>query len=155
MNIHDLDGRLYFGNQKQIAVLKALQEGWPACSECGDIHPPGELAGAGLCNRCWFIAEEAITAGDGEQAPDVVLKFRKGNKIPYRQNFESFTGIPSGIEFSVEWITDQSVKLAAPGYGKVSNAGYGNGPLYAHGPWVLRRARKANARKVAEEAVSP
>ena len=70
------------------------------------------------------------------------MKFRKGNKIRYGQDFRIFVGLPSGIDFDVELFGDGRFELTADGYGKHGHDGaYGNGALCVYGLTVSQKKR--------------
>lgn len=59
------------------------------------------------------------------------IRFPKGNRIPYGQDFSMKRGIPSDVEFTVVLILeteDHRFQLRGPGYGEKDN--YGNGAIY-------------------------
>jgi hypothetical protein len=64
--------------------------------------------------------------GDGRMTS---IRFKKGNKFIYLQNEFVKWGIPSDIEFEVEFLNKEKtlVALFAPKYG---NKPYGDGPLF-------------------------
>jgi len=59
------------------------------------------------------------------------MKFKKGNKIRYSQDHADRVGIPSGVDFAVEYCGAGYYKLTAPGYGETENSG--SGPLFVWG----------------------
>ena len=66
----------------------------------------------------------------------IKIRFHKGNKLRYMQDFAVWEGIPHHVEFDVEILPDRDgdepnsrVKLRAPGYG-YPYPNYGNGALY-------------------------
>jgi len=65
------------------------------------------------------------------------MKFRKGNKIKFGQDFTFKKGIPHNIDFTIErfneahFIKDRKYRLIADGYGRKGN--YGNGAIYPYG----------------------
>lgn len=63
------------------------------------------------------------------------IKFPKNNKLRYSQDFSVGIGIPSGVEFEVEFLDDkkEKAKLIAYGYGfsgGKNGKAYGNGAIY-------------------------
>jgi len=55
-NIHDLDGVLCFGDQKQIAAVRALEAGQRPCRDCGALCDPDPNAMElrdGVCRNCY------------------------------------------------------------------------------------------------------
>ena len=64
------------------------------------------------------------------------MKFRKGNRYRYGQDFKYYKGIPHGIDFKVE--NGNIIKLTAFGHGEPGD-GYGNGPIYISDPKVKKR----------------
>ena len=53
------------------------------------------------------------------------------NTIPYGQDFGFHIGIPAGIRFEMQRISNKLIKLIAKGYGLLPPGGsYGNGALY-------------------------
>jgi hypothetical protein len=62
------------------------------------------------------------------------MKFPPNNKIRYGQDFRFFMGVPSDVDFTVEFIgKDKSLaRLTAPGYG---GKPYGNGAIYLYENW--------------------
>jgi hypothetical protein len=75
------------------------------------------------------------------------VKFRKGNKILYGQDFRVLEGLPSGVDFEVypQNKDNSLMKLVAPGYG---GHPYGNGALYVMRSINIKRANKAWSRLV-------
>ena len=60
------------------------------------------------------------------------MRFRPSNRIRYGQDFGQFSGIPSGVNFSVEEFCEPGMFiLKGPGYGEPGN--YGSGALYVWG----------------------
>ncbi len=70
------------------------------------------------------------------------MRFRKDNKIRYRQDFLEYRGIPAGVEFLVteEWGV---FVLRAHGFGLVDRdrGGYGSGALYVWSVTSKQRKR--------------
>lgn len=67
------------------------------------------------------------------------MKFKEGNRIPYRHDHGGHQGIPAGVEFEAELFVPDMLKLTGHGYGLLtrgSRTSYGNGALYAWGPWI-------------------
>jgi hypothetical protein len=66
------------------------------------------------------------------------MKFRKGNKIRYSQDFHIREGVPSGVDFQVVKMVgganpNKSYKLVADGYGSLErNKKYGCGAIFIH-----------------------
>lgn len=58
------------------------------------------------------------------------VKFKPNNNILYVQDFNFHRGLPSGIEFDVDFETSKYlVKLTAPGFG-YPYPNYGNGSIH-------------------------
>jgi hypothetical protein len=62
------------------------------------------------------------------------MKFRKDNKIRYRQDFRSFIGIPSGVDLTIVnqsgmFKLKDSFMLIGDGHGEMMG-NYGNGAIY-------------------------
>lgn len=70
------------------------------------------------------------------------MKFKRGNKIRYGQDFGIYQGVPANIDFEVELLDKDgdSVKLVAPGYG---GEPYGNGALYIYRSWSIPKTEKS------------
>lgn len=47
----------------------------------------------------------------------IVIRFPKGNKIRYWQDFQCYEGVPSGIDFIVDKFEHNQLHLSADGYG--------------------------------------
>lgn len=77
------------------------------------------------------------------------MKFRKGNRYRYGQDFSQHRGIPAGIEFSVTRFSRKDMfVLMAPGYGDLSTVdSFGNGKLYV---WGLTARQRKRFREAAE-----
>jgi len=88
-------------------------------------------------------------------SPDVrtkkrkTLRFRKGNKIAYAQDFRFYRGIPHGVDFEATRLTPSFIMLVAPGYGCLDGRGYGNGALFVWGRHVNQRFQKKKRSKKA------
>lgn len=80
------------------------------------------------------------------------MKFRKGNKIAFCQDFAVWEGLPNGVDFEVSPVGKDSVKLVAPGYG---GKPYGNGAIYVYRGINKKRANKACTRLFEAVAKSP
>ena len=53
------------------------------------------------------------------------------NTIPYGQDFGVHIGIPAGIRFEMQRVSNNLIKLITKGYGQLTPGGqYGNGALY-------------------------
>jgi hypothetical protein len=65
---------------------------------------------------------------DNKKEKPLTFKFKKGNKIPYGQDFRFNKGIPHGIKFVVTPASTEMINLTGEGYGKTGN--YGNGSLH-------------------------
>jgi len=77
-----------------------------------------------------------------------VLQFGPKNKMKYGQDFRQHKGIPSGVDFAVERLSDTHYRLTGYGYGQLDSGdhkGYGNGKLYVWGLTPRQRARFENA----------
>ena len=89
--------------------------------------------------------------------PKGTLRFRKGNRIKYMQDFTCHEGVPAGIDFRVERYRGSNKKtwdftLTAPGYGDLTVPGrYGNGSLTVWGLSKRQRARFGRAARQAKE----
>lgn len=76
------------------------------------------------------------------------MKFRKENKIHYRQDFRGRIGIPSGVDFIIEndtgiFKSQDCFVLRADGYGFLGIEGsYGNGALYVSKSSLSRKQLK-------------
>jgi hypothetical protein len=60
------------------------------------------------------------------------MKFPKGNKILYGQDFGWHRGVPSDVDFEVEKINGEEgslMWLVADGYGRMGGDKYGNGSI--------------------------
>jgi len=57
------------------------------------------------------------------------MRFHKGNKIKYGQDFKYYVGIPHGIDFELHG-NKEKFMLCAPGFGL--HPDYGNGALYPY-----------------------
>ena len=72
------------------------------------------------------------------------MRFRKDNKIRYRQDFIEYRGIPAGVEFLVTKAWGVFV-LRAYGFGLVDRdrdrGGYGSGALYVWSVTSKQRKR--------------
>ncbi len=55
------------------------------------------------------------------------MRFPKGNRIVYRQDFASWVGVPHDVEFEVVKVWKDGMWLKGPGYG---GEPYGNGPIF-------------------------
>lgn len=55
------------------------------------------------------------------------IKFPKGNRIIYWQDFAPHYGVPHDVEFEIEKVYDTYMVLKGPGYG---GKPYGNGKIY-------------------------
>ena len=70
------------------------------------------------------------------------MKFKKGNKFIYLQDFSVYQGIPDDIDFKVTFENNEKtrVSLEAFGYGQTkpwSHGSYGNGKIYITKDTVL------------------
>ena len=72
------------------------------------------------------------------------MKFPKGNKVIYGQDFGWKVGIPHDIHFQVEF-TGNLMRLTGPGYGIKNN--YGNGPLHISLPTTVKEKCKCGYEK--------
>ena len=75
------------------------------------------------------------------------MKFRKDNKIPYRQDFRGHISLPSGIDFSVitesgAFANTDCIMLIADGYGNLLGGNYGNGAIYVPKASLSRKQLK-------------
>lgn len=57
------------------------------------------------------------------------IRFPKGNKILYGQDFAIWCGVPHDVEFEVVKVCDSYMVLKGPGYG---GKPYGNGRIYVY-----------------------
>lgn len=57
------------------------------------------------------------------------IKFKKNNETRYMQDFSFCQGVPSGINFDVEMLSHDKIKLSTNGYGHIGR-NYGNGALF-------------------------
>ena len=81
------------------------------------------------------------------------MKFRKGNRYRYGQDFRFFVGIPPDVDFRVSHCPGTpSFTLVTPGYGCLRKRGhYGNGALQVWG--FTARQRKRFAAEAAREKI--
>lgn len=76
------------------------------------------------------------------------MKFRKGNKIYYGQDFRYRRGVPSGINFQVsKW--KMGFVLRADGYGLFGN--YGNGALFLYNSRLSKILKERLQKKCGRE----
>jgi hypothetical protein len=71
-----------------------------------------------------------------------LIRFKEGNQIKYYQDFQCWQGIPSGIDFKVETLSDGNFVLTAYGYGQLEpydKHSYGNGNIF---PYYLTEEQK-------------
>lgn len=81
------------------------------------------------------------------------MKFKKGNKIHFGQDFSYYMGIPHNVNFKVVRFGMDAYKLVADGYGLLDKPNaYGNGALYPHG---LTKRQKERFEKALEEQKLP
>ena len=71
------------------------------------------------------------------------MKFLKGNKIVYGQDMGWHEGIPHDVDFEVDEVMGNKLKLIADGYGnlKKSNS-YGNGAIWVYLQEMHRKEKK-------------
>lgn len=62
------------------------------------------------------------------------IKFKKGNKIKFLQDFSFLIGVPSDIPFNIEDYSEERLRLTSNGYGfgvpGQPDGEYGNGAIY-------------------------
>ena len=79
------------------------------------------------------------------------MRFRKGNTYKYGQDHRQHRGIPSGVNFSVEFFGGRGMfKLVGPGHGELTST-YGRGALYV---WGLTKSQYATFARAARQALA-
>jgi len=69
------------------------------------------------------------------------MKFRKGNKIPYSQDFQyRLRGLPHSVDFRVKLINKRMIELRGDGYGNLKKPNcYGNGSILVYKSQLTKR----------------
>ena len=78
------------------------------------------------------------------------MRFKKGNKINYGQDFGIHQGIPHNVDFEVHNFYNGKFKLIANGYGNLKGYdNYGSGAIYPYG--LTKQQRKRFAKELSKK----